>query len=284
MTTASDELDTVRALEAEVEFVLTLGGLALRLPGATLVTHEKIPVPRFNFVWTRGVGPERQTAFFEKTLDHYFQRAIRPSFRVPAPVGAHLDRGLRRLGFQLRPEPLTLMIERSEAPRDREVASRVRVAEASDLDRIAEFWTGAKERPEFRAAVDIAWHHPNPDEELVPLLARLDGEPAAAALVYRHGDAAGIHLVATHLAARGRGAASDLVRFALRERPLRQNVRFSIFADSQRLRGRLAKLGFEAARSFAEYDLPRSAELALPRPGPPGPPRWRPPRGAPTTT
>ncbi len=278
MTDAAEELDSERALDAEVEFVLTMGGLALRLAGATLVTHEKIPVPRFNFVWARGVGAERQTSFFERALDHYFQRALRPTFRVPLPVEGHLDRGLRRLGFSLRPEPLTLLLERAQTVREPEEAAEVSQATASDLDAVAGFWTSAKERPEFRTALDIAWHHPNPDEELVPLLARLEGEPASAAVLYRHGSAAGIHLVATHLSARGRGAASDIVRYALRERPLRSAARFSIFADSPRLESRLVKLGFTPVRSFAVYDLPESAELAIPPPGPPTPPRWRPPR------
>ncbi len=266
------------ALDAETEFVLTLGGLALRVPGALLVTHEKIPVPRFNYVRVGRVGAERQTSFFERTLDHYFQRALRPTFRLPSPVETHLDKGLRRLGFSPRAEPLTVLLEGTPRPPERTGSFEVRPARTAELDEVAAFWTGAKERPEFRTAVDVAWHHPHPDEELLPLLATSDGEIVSAALLYRHGAAAGIHFVATHIPARGRGAASELVRYVLRERPLGGPVRYSILADSARLEARLVKLGFEPARNLTVYELPRDAELALPPPGPPEPPRWRPPR------
>ncbi len=267
------------ALDAEAEFVLTLGGLALRVRGALLVTHEKIPVPRFNYVQVDRIGAERQTAFFERALDHYFQRALRPTFRLPQPVEPHLDHGLRRLGFVPRTEPLSVMLEgTSRPPEPAPSGFAVRPARDAELDEVAAFWTGAKERLEFRTAVDVAWHHPHPDEQLVPLLATADGEIVAAALLYRHGATVGIHFVATHPSARGRGAASELVRYALKERPLGGPVRHTIVADSARLEARLRKLGFGSALSFAVYELPRGAELALPSPGPPGPPRWRPPR------
>ncbi|HTT45035.1 MAG TPA: hypothetical protein VMH38_03340, partial [Thermoplasmata archaeon] len=83
MATGPTEPEVEAALATERQFVLTLGGFALELAGATLVTHEKLPVPRFNFVQELGVGRERQTTFFEHALDHYFQRALRPTFRVP---------------------------------------------------------------------------------------------------------------------------------------------------------------------------------------------------------
>ncbi|MCI4365333.1 MAG: hypothetical protein L3K10_04640, partial [Thermoplasmata archaeon] len=82
------------ALAAERQFVKTLGGFVLGIAGAELVTHERIPLPRFNFVVVGDVSLERGTAFFERVLDHYFQRALRPTFRVLPPVPAHLARGL----------------------------------------------------------------------------------------------------------------------------------------------------------------------------------------------
>ncbi len=271
-------LETEAALTAERQFVLTLGGFALEIAGATLVTHEKIPAPRFNFVQEMGVGPERQTAFFERALDHYFQRALRPTFRVPVPVPSHVDRGLRRFGFRPRSSLLTVLLEHGTPTESRTSAVEIREARTSDLDEIASFWTDPAERPELRTAVDVAWHHPNPHERLVPLLATLGSQLVSAAVVYRYRTAAGIHFVATRPSARGQGAASDLVRYALREHPAGAGARLSIFADSERLENRLRRLGFLPARSFVEYELPRAAELAIPPPGPPGPPRWRPPR------
>jgi GNAT superfamily N-acetyltransferase len=272
------ELAVEAALEAERQIVLTLGGFALEVAGATLVTHEKIPAPRFNFVQELGVGRERQTAFFERALDHYFQRALRPTFRVPTPAPEHVDRGLRRFGFVPKPHALRLLLEElgSPAPSPGEVT--VTEATDPDLDQVVSFWTDGRERPELRTAIDVAWHHPNPHEKLVPLLARLAGEPVAAALVYRFRAAAGIHFVATRPTARGRGAASALVAFARSARPVGRSAFLSIYADSPRLESRLVGLGFSPARSFVEYELPPAAELGLPPPGPPGPPRWRPPR------
>ena len=275
---SAEELWVEAALDAERQFVFTLGGFAFELAGAALVTHEKLPVPRFNFVQELGVGRERQTAFFEHALDHYFQRALRPTFRVPTPVPDHVDSGLRRFGFRPKEAALVLMLSMGgEAPA---VASEIEVrpAQRRELDLVASFWTSEHERPEFRAALDIAWAHPNPNERLVPLLATLGAEPVSAALVYRYRHAAGIHAVATRVPARGRGAASAIVSFARHHAPAGPVASYSMFADSPRLERRLASLGFRSARSFTEYELPPSAELSFPSPGPPTGPRWRPPR------
>jgi GNAT superfamily N-acetyltransferase len=282
--TDADPLEVEAALDSERQFVLTLGGFALEVAGANLVTHERLPIPRFNFVQELGVGPERQSAFFERALDHYFQRALRPAFRVPEPVASHVDAGLRRFGFRPRDAPLVLLLEGPGRERGGEAPADVRAARRSELDTVTALWTGEPERPEFRAALDVAWSHPNPHERLVPLLAFRDGEAVSGALVYRYRTAAGIHAVATRPSARGRGAASDLVRFAVAAEVAGPDARYSIFSDSVRLQRRLEELGFRPARSFREYELPASAELAAPPPGPPGPPRWRPPRDKVTRT
>lgn len=278
MSSGPTDLEVEAALAAERQLVYSLGGFALEMAGATLVTHEKLPVPRFNFIEVVGVGPERQTAFFEHALDHYFQRALRPTVRVRAPAPEHVDAGLRRFGFRPRDSPLVLLLSAEESWPAAASEVEVRRALRTDLDLVASFWTAEAERPEFRAALDILWSHPNPYETLVPLLASLDGEPVSAALVYRHGTMAGIHGVATRTSARGRGAASALVDFARREEVAGPGVRYSIFADSDRLERKLESLGFQRARTFVEYELPATAELAFPSPGPPSGPRWRPPR------
>ena len=266
------------ALEAERRFVLSLGGYALEIAGATLVTHEKVPVPRFNFVEEHGVGAERQTAFFERALDHYFQRALRPTFRIPEPVPGHLDAGLRRFGFSPRPSRLVLLLSTGERPETLGPTVDVRPATPGELDRVAAFWASERERPELRSALHVVMSHPNPHERLAALLARIEEEPVAGALVYRCRDAAGIHAVATRPEARGQGAASAIVRYALEHDPVGPGARYSIFADSPRLERRLGRLGFRPALSFREYDLPAGAELSIPPAGPRTPPRWRPPR------
>ncbi len=271
------ELATEAALDAERQFVLTLGGYALEIPGATLVLHEKLPVARFNFVQELGVGAERQTAFFERALDQYFQRALRPTFRVPVPVPSHVDSGLRRFGFRALPDPLVLLLATDERTGPAGGNAEVRPATPGELDRVASFWTTERERPEFRTALEIAWSHPNPHERLVPLLAHQDGRPVSSALVYRYRSSAGIFAVTTLRESRGKGAASDLVRYVLENDPVGPGVRYSMFSDSERLERRLRTLGFRPARGFRVYELPPSAELALPPVGPPGPPRWRPP-------
>jgi len=281
MTDELTGLATEAALEAERQFVVTLGGFALEIPGATLVTHEKIPVPRFNFVQEMGVGAERQTAFFERALDHYFQRALRPTFRVPTPVPDHVSAGLARFGFRPRASPLVILLSSGAAPESFGAGVEVHVAEPRELDLVSSFWTTERERPEFRTALDIAWNHPNPHERLVPLLAMVEGVPAASALVYRYRTSAGIHAVATQPSSRGRGAASELVAYATARNPAGPGVRYSIFADSERLTQRLERLGFRRARTFEVYELPPGSTLTIPPAGPAQPARWRPPRGRP---
>jgi GNAT superfamily N-acetyltransferase len=280
MTPDAEDAETEAALEAERQLVLTLGGFVLEIAGAVLVIHEKIPVPRFNFVEVFDVGRERQAAFFERALDHYFQRALRPTFRVPLPAPEHIDRGLRSFGFRPRSSALVLHLGHGAPSAPAESKVEVREPTRAEFGSVAAFWTGEKERPELLSALDIAVHHPNSRERLVPLLATVEGEPVSAAIVYRYRSAAGIQLVTTRPSARGRGAASALVGHVLRHHPVGAGVRYSILSDASTAGTRLTELGFEPARSFVEYELPADAELAFPSPGPAGPPRWRPPRGS----
>jgi hypothetical protein len=266
------------ALASEQMFVRTLGGFVLGIAGADLVTHERIPLPRFNFVEVQAVAPERRTAFFEKALDHYFQRAIRPSFRVPHPVPAHVDAGLRRLGFRPREAPLTLLL--SGEPLSDPVPSGyvVRAATAGEFDPMMTLWTGEKDRPELRTALDIAWHHPNPGERLTPMVALRGETLASAGILYEAHGEAGLHFIATRPGERGQGAASALVAGVFAGEDRRTRPHGFLLADSARLEARLVRLGFRPSRVFTMYDLPPEAELALPPVPTIGPPRWRPPR------
>ncbi len=266
------------ALETEAQLVLTLGGYALELAGARLVTNEHVAVPRFNFVQEVGVARERQTAFFERALDHYFQRALRPTFRVPIPVPEYLDANLQRLGFRARPAPLALMLRAPGPPLPTPPQHPVRVARDTELDRVAAFWTSDRERPELAAALSVAVHHPNPHECLIPVLAEFAGAPAGVALVYRYRDMAGVFGVSTQPDARGHGVASDLLRWVVAGEVAGPGCPYFVLADSPRLGQHLATLGFRTARTFREYELSSEHALGFPPPGPPGPPRWRPPR------
>ena len=267
------------ALAAEQQFVRTLGGFVMGIAGGELVIHERIPLARFNFVIVHAFSPERRTAFFERALDHYFQRAIRPSFRVPTPVPAHVDSGLRALGFRPSPIPLSLLLSGSEVASPSSSEFTVRPATAAEFDPVLSLWTTEKERPELRTAIDIVWHHPNPEERLTPMIAARDGNVVSAGLLYEARGEMGLHFVATRPGERGQGAASALVAgvFGVAGEQTRPNG--FLLADSPRLEAHLVPMGFRPARVFTVYHLPREAALELPRVPAVGPPRWRPPRG-----
>ena len=268
------------ALAAERHFVQTLGGFALGIAGAELVTHERIPIPRFNFVDVVGIDRGRQSPFFERALDHYFQRALRPTFRVPIPEPPHLIAGLTRFGFRARPHPFVLLIGSPGGVPPPPSDLTVRAAENSELDEVVGLWVGDRGRAEFRSAVDVAWHFPNPGERLTPVVAVRGGRIVSAALRYEHAGTAGLHFVTTRPDDRGQGAASALVGGAFAPGSVGVSAVPFLFADSARLEQRLRSLGFAPALSFREYELPPEVELAFPPPGPPTPPLWRPPRAA----
>ncbi len=265
------------ALEEERAFVESLGGYTLEIAGARLVTHERIPVPRFNFIQDVRVSAARQAAFFERALDHYFQRALRPTVRVAEPVEEHLDRGLRSFGFRPRAEPHCLLLARAPGRPRGNGTFALRRPEPEEVDLVVGFWAPEKEREELRRAVEVSWTRPNPGETLVPILAEREGRAVAAALVHVHRGISAVHAVATQPTSRGQGAATALVEAALTE-VVPSGTPVAMHADSRRLVGRLESLGFAVVESHRAYDLPPEAALALPPLGPPGPPRWRPPR------
>lgn len=277
----AQEPDAVEAaLREEREFVLSLGGYALELAGGVLVVNERIPVPRFNFVQYVRVHRNRQSAFLERALDHFFQRALRPSIRAERPVPDFLDATLRHLGFRPTPDPWSLLLRRRSArPRAGGPRYEVRTATGDELPLLAGFWTGTSEREEFLRALTVALEHPNPGECLVPGIAIRDGVPASAALLHAHRSAVGVHGVVTQPSERGQGAATALVAGLLEDPHARDKPGpVAMWSDTPRLDRRLGDLGFEVAVRYSVYELPADAELALPSASPPAPPRWRPPR------
>ncbi len=274
-----DPLET--ALREERELVLALGGFAMELPGGVLVLDERVPVPRFNYVQYVRLNPKRQSAFFERALDQYFQRALRPTFQVEVPVPGFVDRGLRKLGFVPGPAERALLYWEASMPaRAAPTPYVVRPAGSEELAWAAGFWAGEAESAELVRALAVAFDHPNPEERLVVYVARRGDRPVAAALLHRYRTAVGIHGVATQPSERGQGAATALVEALLRTEGIETAAPVVIWSESPRLERHLTAMGFVPSTRFALYRLPGDAQLSLPPVGPPAPPRWRPPRRA----
>jgi GNAT superfamily N-acetyltransferase len=273
--------DGAGELEADLathrSFAVALGGFVLEIAGGSLVTHERIAVPAFNYVDLDRLAPDRLAAFFERALDHYFQRAIRPSFRAIRPVPPHVDRTLGSLGFVPGPDPWVVLRATSAGdPGAPEPPLKIESVRAGD--ELAPLWAHEREQAELRRSLEVLLDHPNPGEHLDALVARENGPVVGCALVYERDGAAGIHAVATQPAARGRGVATAMVRSAMNRLSGRGVGRTVLLSAVPRLAPRLAPLGFHEVGQLVEYTLPTDAVLAVPPSGPPAPPRWRPPR------
>jgi GNAT superfamily N-acetyltransferase len=271
------ELDGV--LREERELVLGFGGFAHEIAGGVLVTNERIPVPRFNFVQEVEIARERMSGFFERALDHYFQRALRPAFHLREPPPAFLAEVLERYGFRPRPEPRSALLGRAaRKPPPADAGLHVRAAAPEEIDTVVRFWAETREREELRRCLEVLWTHPNPPERVVPLLAVEGGRPVASALLHAFRGVAGIHAVGTQPDARGRGAASAIVAWALASGLLPDGGTVAIWTDQERTRARLERLGFAELARWRVYELDPGAELHLPPVPPSSGPLWRPPR------
>ena len=269
------------ALREEREFVLAMGGFALEIPGAVLVTNERIPVPRFNFVQDVRVSRDRMAAFFERALDHYFQRALRPRCNIALPVPLFLQEQLLRLGFVRELEDRTVFLSTPLSRPQRLPADLdVRPAEPEELPDVARFWLGDRESAELTRSLDVITEHPNPQEEGRPFIALHNSELVATAVLYRHASVAGIHGVATRAQSRGQGAATALVQRIRSSDEARRAAAIAIWSESQRLSRHLLGLGFHAAGRFACFVLPADARMEIQKAPIASVPRWRPPRTA----
>jgi len=274
-TDGTEELE--RDLATHRSFSVALGGFVLEIAGGSLVTHERIAVPAFNYVDLDRLAPDRLTAFFERALDHYFQRAIRPTFRAIRPVLSHVDRTLRALGFVPGHDPwVVLRATSTRNPGPPEPPLQLVSVRAGE--ELAPLWAHEREQAELRRSLEVLLDHPNPGEHLDALVARENGAMVGCALVYEKDGAAGIHAVATQPAARGRGVATAMVRGAMTRLHERGVGRTVLLSPVPQLAPRLAPLEFHEVGRLVEYTLPADAALALPPRGPPAPPRWRPPR------
>lgn len=265
------------ALAAERGFVRLFGGYTVGLAGGTLLVNERLPVPRFNVVQAVHVARERQTAFFESALDHYFQRALRPAFRVSHPVPAHVDNALRQFAFRPRSEPEVWLVAGPDRPAPAPALDGPGPAELDRLDELVDLWVGPPERVEFRRQLEVGWLHPNPGEKLVPFASRdAHGDLASAGLAYRRGSCLDLEAVVTRPGARGRGSATALVQRIVAD-PLGRASRFvALRSTLPRLAERLAPAGFRVADRCTVYELPQDAQLTLRIPPPTTERLWRP--------
>jgi hypothetical protein len=264
-------VEEARALERA--FVLALGGLGMEVSGTRWVLHERLPDERFNFADIGSVSPMRLTATLERTLDHFFQRALRPLLRVAEPVPAPLDAALHRLGFRALPEPL-VVLRGTGTPAPTPGALGVRPANREEMDRMVSLWAPQGLRLELRAAVDHAWAHPNPDEELRPLVAGSAGSLTGAAVAYRHGSAAG--LVLRQLDG-GTPEAGALGPFAFEARHAMAGRRFTLLVEPDDAEP-LVPAGYAPVGRLRRYRVVPEAQLEIGPLPPAGPPLWRPPR------
>ena len=275
-----DELErAVRTAErAERGFVRLLGGYTVGLAGGTLLVNERLPAPRFNVVQIVAVARGRQAQFFEAALDHYFQRALRPEFRVAEPVPGPVDETLQRLRFRRRPGPEVWLVAGPGRPTPR-APPAIRRVPADELEQAVSLWADGREFVELRRQIEVGMNHPNPGEELVPFVANgRNGRVASAGLAYRRGNCLDIEAVTTVPPERGRGSATDLVAGILGD-PWGADARYVALRSAEpRLEHRLSPLGFELAARSAIYALDPAAELRVPIGPSPGP-LWRPPRG-----
>jgi ribosomal protein S18 acetylase RimI-like enzyme len=269
-------------LREERELVLAFGGFALEIPGAVLVTNERIPVPRFNFVQDVSVARDRLAGFFERALDHYFQRALRPEFHILEPMPGYLAGPLAHFGFEPRPEPRSALLHPRSVPIPApQHEFSVRVADDDRFDEVVGFWAETREREELRRQLETVRHHANPEETVLPVLAYEGREPAAAALLHGYRGTWGIHGVATQPGSRGRGAASAIVAESVHHLVPEDARAIVIWADQGRVRQRLERLGFQEVARFRVYELAAGAQLHLPPVPVTSTPRWRPPRTTP---
>ncbi|MGI0129712.1 MAG: hypothetical protein ACREEC_06140, partial [Thermoplasmata archaeon] len=228
------------------------------------------------------VGSQRQASFFERALDHYFQRALRPRVLLRSPAPRHLDEGFRRFGFRRVRERVRLMSS-SQSSGLSVGSSPVDVVAPppEEVGRVLPFWASASEQAEISMALDVLAFHPNPSEQFVPLVASRDGRDVASAIAYSDGRVAGFHEAASDASELGRETTAELLLHAARLLLPPKPPTLGVWVRDAALVDRLQRIGFEPVGERIEYELPLDVELDFPRPGPPTPPRWRPPRTAP---
>lgn len=277
-----DGPDPMLWAEEERALVCALGGYALQLSGGWLVTHERLGGSRFNFIDIGPLAPARRTAFLERALDHYFQRALRPVVRLEPSAPTEIVESLERLGFRERTFPQQLLV-RGPGPGGETNPSRpVRPLTAEELPLLYRLWGGSKELPEIRASLDVAVAAPARGEKVVPVAAITEEGPASVGVLHGWNGMWGLHAVTTLPGHRGGGWASDLTIGSWYLSGRAEGGWLGLRLDSHRIPSRLGGAGLGCLVRYRIFELPTDRALEIPPPGPPQPPRWRPPRSHPT--
>ncbi|MFG1530574.1 MAG: hypothetical protein AAFA34_04805, partial [Thermoplasmata archaeon] len=180
----ADAPDPMRWAEEERALICALGGYALQLSGGWLVTHERLAGSRFNFIDIGPLAPARRTAFLERALDHYFQRALRPIVRMDPLAPPGIIDSLERLGFEEREAPLQLLVRGPGSPREMTPRHPVRPLTIEELPLLHRLWGGPKELPEIRASLDVAVSAPARGEEVLPVAAIAGSGPVSVGLLH----------------------------------------------------------------------------------------------------
>ncbi len=237
---------------------LLFGGYAVEWPGGTLVVNERVPASRFNFVQDVRLGPGRILAFVEKALEHYYQRALRPTFELPhdlpqpGTVRALAEAGYASLGTDRSRE--VLLREEGELPPP-DLRYRVGPVSEEDQRTFLGFFAEPRHQMELNRYLEEDVSHPHPGERTVPYLAWRGDDPVAVALFHEEGPVRGIHAVATEPRYRGQGAASGLVTEILRTESRPPARRWVLVREGPGVPEPLRPLGFNSALSFETYGL-----------------------------
>ena len=262
-------LDVARALELSRDFVAAFGGYSVEIPGAYLVVNEKVPVPRFNYVQDVVQAPGRVLAFIEKALEHYYQRALRPTIEVPRDVSQPaLHRAIRAGGFTSRgaSHDRRLLVWEgfpadSPTPPGASPPYQVLPVAEDDLESFVDLWTPRRYRDEILRYFDVVLTHPNPWERLVPYEIREEERILGLAVFYENRGVRGLPVVATVPDARSRGLATMLVSEILRREAREASYPVSLWLEGPRAPAPLVRLGFRERAVYEVYALPEERPL-----------------------
>lgn len=246
-------------LREERAFCELFGGYAVELPGAVLVVNEKVPVPRFNWVQNVRCADGRVAALLEQALQHYYQRALRPTFELPVDLPqAHLARGLLGQGYHDRGASRRRhLLVWEGAPRPRSASSsgglQVEPLEEEHFGQLVDLLAEERFKEELHRYLVTATTSPNPGERTVPYWARDPEGPVSFGLYHRQGPVSALFGVGTVPARRGAGAATALVAGVLE----REKVDGPLLVASEGAHppAPLLKLGFELWGSYEVYAL-----------------------------
>ncbi len=246
-------------LREDRALALLFGGYAVEWPGGTLVVNERVPAGRFNFVQDVRLGPGRILAFVEKALEHYYQRALRPTFELPPdPPQPGTVRALAEAGYlPLGPHrSRTLLLREGGELPPSDARYRVRPASEEEHGTFLGFLAEPRYQMELNRYLEEDVFHPHPGEGTVPYLAWRGTDPVAVALFHEAGPVRGIHIVATDPRYRGQRAASTLVTEVLRAEAGSSPGPCALFREGPGVPRPLRELGFRDVLSFETYGLP----------------------------